>query len=398
MRYQLPALSPISWRAIWSGVSAAISQTHGFAAKKQVEAALHARMGGAQVLLTDSGTSALTLALRCTDRGRHRPVAVPAYGCFDLATAVVGAGERFVLYDVDPSTLSPSRESLTRALDLGADRIIVAHLYGFPVDMTMVRELAKAAGALIIDDAAQGVGASYDGLPLGVCGDIGVLSFGRGKGITAGRGGALVWMGNQFVSAEHLQADTAPAGTGWIPEFVRSTAQLALGRPALYALPAALPFLRLGETEFKPPHEISEASSFSLGVLRETIHLADAETKRRHENALRLMRALDTRILATPVISSGAVPGYLRLPVVDVGAEKAGLSRDLPRRLGVMGGYPKALPDLEGFGSQSLNSNDSFDGARQLATQLFTLPVHSAMSEADLRRLEGWISAYGRED
>jgi dTDP-4-amino-4,6-dideoxygalactose transaminase len=97
-----------------------------------------------------------------------------------------------VLYDLDPATLSPDPASLDRAMSAGAAALVVAHLYGFAVDLDLAARAAERTGALLIEDAAQGVGGSYRGVPLGKCGSLSVLSFGRGTGRTGGRGGALL--------------------------------------------------------------------------------------------------------------------------------------------------------------------------------------------------------------
>ena len=67
--------------------------------------------------------------------------------------------------------------------------VVVAYLYGIPFDTAPVRAAAGAVGAWLIEDAAQGAGASFRGRALGAFGDLSMLSFGRGKGVTAGRGG-----------------------------------------------------------------------------------------------------------------------------------------------------------------------------------------------------------------
>ena len=80
--------------------------------------------GSRDVLLTDSGTSALALALRMAVAARpDRPtVALPAWACYDLATAADAADVGVVLYDLDPATLGPDWASLDRALSAGVPR------------------------------------------------------------------------------------------------------------------------------------------------------------------------------------------------------------------------------------------------------------------------------------
>src|SRR5439155_325596 len=96
---------------------------------------------------------------------------------------------------VHPPLPSPELDSLTAALTAGARLVVVTSLYGVPVQWRAVLECAAAVGAAVIEDAAQGFGASWLGRPLGSLGAVSVLSFGRGKGWTGGRGGALLARG-----------------------------------------------------------------------------------------------------------------------------------------------------------------------------------------------------------
>ncbi len=73
-------------------------------------------------VLTDSGTTALTLAIRAAQRIRPGPVSLPAYCCYDLATAADGAGADVLLYDLDPLTLGPDWSSFERTLGRGSRR------------------------------------------------------------------------------------------------------------------------------------------------------------------------------------------------------------------------------------------------------------------------------------
>ena len=81
-------------------------------------------------------------------------VALPAYGCYDLATAAIGSEARVVLYDLDPATLGPDEGSLRAALSAGARTVVLAHLFGIPVDVGAVRALPEADGVTIVEDAA----------------------------------------------------------------------------------------------------------------------------------------------------------------------------------------------------------------------------------------------------
>src|SRR5262249_32635658 len=78
------------------------------------------------VVFTDSGTTALSAALRAVLEGRPGlSVALPAYACYDLATAAEGAGASVLLYDLDPQTLAPDVTQLQATLRHGAAVVVV---------------------------------------------------------------------------------------------------------------------------------------------------------------------------------------------------------------------------------------------------------------------------------
>jgi dTDP-4-amino-4,6-dideoxygalactose transaminase len=352
--------------------------------------------GAGEVLLTDSGTAALTLAVRAAAAAGGGPVALPAYCCFDVATAAVGAAAPVLLYDLDPATLGPDPGSLRRVLEQGARTIVVAHLYGLPIDYRGVEELAAGFGVLVIEDAAQGAGGALGGRPLGGLGRLAVLSFGRGKGVTGGRGGALLLHGTPVVDVARLRAELLP---GWTApsEPIAALAQWLLARPALYALPASLPFLGLGETIYRPPRPIRAMSAFSLGVLARTLTLAGTENLRRRTNATRLLALVQSVPgLAAVQAPPDAEPGFLRLPVLVAESARDRFRSAEARRLGIMPGYPRTLETLPRLEAHVLNRDAVRPGATHLLDALFTIPTHGQLAEGDLLALEGWIGGSKR--
>jgi hypothetical protein len=101
-RHQLPVYSPLSLGALAGGVGAALSG--GGSAKARVDAWIRERYGARQVLLTDSGTSALALAMQAAvRRSPGKPILLPSYGCYDLVTAAMAAGVEVGWYDIEPT-------------------------------------------------------------------------------------------------------------------------------------------------------------------------------------------------------------------------------------------------------------------------------------------------------
>jgi len=363
-------------------------------ARAAVTAALGERFGCRGLLLSDSGTSALTLALRAGEQRAPGPVALPAYCCYDVATAADGAGVQVLLYDLDPATLAPDLPTLRDALERGARTVVVAHLYGVPVDLAAVRGLTSRYDALLIEDAAQGAGASYDGRPVGSFGSLGVLSFGRGKGVTSGRGGALLANDDTGTTALAAVRDRARPSRTSAAEPIALLAQWFLARPSLYAIPASLPFLGLGETVYRRARETCGMSPFALGVLRRTLDSADGEAASRRAHAERLLAriGLDGGRVQAVRTSASAVPGYLRLPLLVSDEWRERFGSPTAKRLGIMPGYPGILSELVGFGARVRNGSARFPGASRLVARLFTLPTHGLLSERDLRALERWTA------
>lgn len=377
--------SPVSLPGLARGLGAAFGIG---TPSDEVVAALRERHGVSTVVLCDSGTSALVVALRAAVPPGGS-VAFPSYSCVDLAAAARYAGVRVRLYDLEPATLSADLDSLEAALRRGVDAVVAAHLYGFPVDVEGMRTLARAHGATFIEDAAQGAGGTLRGAPTGGLGDVSVLSFGRGKGTTSGRGGAVT------TSAPHWAARLTQAlaemervpNAGW-GDLTRGAAQWLLGRPALYGLPAAIPGLHLGEMVYHPAHEPRSISRAATALLRNALREDPHEIARRRANAATLAHAIGERRDARSIRPlPGAEPGYLRFPVIDTGR------RAHAPALGITRGYPRALfeqpelrPSLHGGEPEPL-------GGRYLRESLFTLPVHGRMSARDLTRVRAWIAA-----
>ncbi len=388
LRQQLPAYSPLPFKAITAAAMTPIAPSG--TPEATVLEAISSRYRPRSILRTDSGTSALTVALQTT--ALSRIVALPAFCCFDVATAVAGADVGIVFYDIDPATLGPDFESLRQALRLGATVVVVAHLYGVPVDMSTTLELAAEAGATVIEDAAQGAGASLAGKPLGTFGSMGVLSFGRGKGCTAGSGGALLANDDAAFDALADADNLGSRGLGW-RELASVWAQWLFARPALYRIPASIPQLGLGESVYRSPTQPRPPSAVSSRVLSVTWSLTEIEAARRRENAARLLFQIDSAREFAPVTPpEQGLPGYLRLPILVSESARAIARNGTARRLGIMPGYPATLATLPGVAARCVDSAADLSGARQLSERLCTLPTHSKLTESDLRQLERWIT------
>jgi dTDP-4-amino-4,6-dideoxygalactose transaminase len=141
----------------------------------------------------DSGTSALELALRAYEIGPGDEVITAANSFIASALAISHAGATPVLVDADPDTYAIDVSAISKAMTSRTRAIIPVHLYGHPVDMDPLRQLAEQHGLVVIEDACQAHGARYKGKRAGSLGHAAAFSFYPGKNLGAcGDGGMLV--------------------------------------------------------------------------------------------------------------------------------------------------------------------------------------------------------------
>jgi len=384
LRHQLPVWSPVSGRAVGAALLAGLTggRRRGAAGLERVTRILSAEYGHQSFLLTDSGTSALSLAIAASGPVGHRLVALPAWGCYDLVTAVIGAGAQALFYDVLPETLGPDPTSFAAALARRPTAVVLVHYFGIPVDVASFRAATDEIGALLIEDAAQAAGGEIGGQPLGRAGSMAVVSFGRGKGRTGGGGGALLVNDPRFGHAlESIRSGLAPAGPGIVGS-LKLLAQWIFGQPAWYGIPARMPWLQLGETIYHPPWPPSGMPPANATALAETWSIAVTEERQRRARAGRWLATLAGRPGARPIeILPGGAPGWLRFPIVGPGLS-AWASAGPRRRLGLMAGYPGPLPRVPALHGRTANPGP-FPGAERLTTDLCTLPTHGLLSAAD---------------
>ena len=150
------------------------------------------RFAAKKVLLTTSCTTALEMSAILTGIEPGDEVIMPSYTFVSTANAFMlrGAKPRFV--DVKPDTLNMDADCVAAAISDKVKAIVPVHYAGVGCEMNAINKLAAENGIAVIEDAAQGVNATYQNQYLGTLGDIGTYSFHETKNFIAGEGGAIV--------------------------------------------------------------------------------------------------------------------------------------------------------------------------------------------------------------
>jgi perosamine synthetase len=167
-----------------------ISSEGPFVARFEEAFAHHA--GRRHAIAVTNGSAALELAVAALGIGPGDEVILPTFTIISCAAAVVRAGAVPVLVDCDPATWTMRVDEVAARITGRTRAIMAVHIYGLPVDMDPLLELARRHGLLVIEDAAEAVGQTYRGRACGGFGEIGAFSFYANKHVTTGEGGMLV--------------------------------------------------------------------------------------------------------------------------------------------------------------------------------------------------------------
>ena len=201
---------------------------------QQLELELAAFHGVPHALTCASGTLAVEAALRALRVGPGDEVAMAAYEYESSFLTVHAIGAKPVLVDVSPRNWNLDPAQLEAAISPQTRAVLCSHLHGGVVPMREVLAIAARHDVKVVEDAAQAPGAIVQGRPAGTWGDIGTMSFGGSKLLTAGRGGALLIRDSQVFQRAKLWLHRGLQA--WAP---LSELQAAALRPQLASLPAA---------------------------------------------------------------------------------------------------------------------------------------------------------------
>ena len=153
---------------------------------------LEQRFDAKKVLLTTSGSTALDMAALLCGLESGDEVILPSFTFSSTANSFVLAGAKLVFVDIRPDTMNIDETLIERAITDKTKVICAMHYAGVACEMDTIMDIARRHKLLVVEDAAQGVMASYKGKALGTIGDFGCYSFHETKNYSMGEGGAVV--------------------------------------------------------------------------------------------------------------------------------------------------------------------------------------------------------------
>jgi dTDP-4-amino-4,6-dideoxygalactose transaminase len=319
---------------------------------RALEDELAARAGVRHGVGVGSGTDALRLALSAVGVRPGDEVITPAFSFVASASTIVMAGARPVFVDIDPATYGLDPDALEAALTSRTRAIVAVHLYGHPSPIDRIAALADRHGVALVEDAAQAVGASWAGRPIGGWGAVACLSFYPTKNLAACGDGGMLLTARDDVAA-HLRR-------------LRHHGDI-------------------GRYEHVELGYCSRLDEVQAAMLRVKLARLDAWTEARRRLAARYRAGLAGLPIGLPTEDPRARHVYhqfvVRHPRRDALAK---VLTDLG--VGTMVHYPRAVPEQPLFGLDG----ERWPQACRAAREVLSLPCYPEMTDAEI---DGVIAA-----
>jgi dTDP-4-amino-4,6-dideoxygalactose transaminase len=186
-----------AWGVAGSGSTSSVT---GGGAVAAFEGEFSGRVGGRPCLAVGSGSAALVVALASVGVAAGCEVVTSVLDWPAARQAIRLLGARPVLVDVDPDTWTLSPAAVAAGVTPRTRAVVATHLFGIPADVPGLREKC-GPGVAVVEDCAQALGASLDGVAVGALGDAAAFSLGPGKHLDAGEGGVVVFAGDELFAA-----------------------------------------------------------------------------------------------------------------------------------------------------------------------------------------------------
>ncbi|WP_273567041.1 DegT/DnrJ/EryC1/StrS family aminotransferase [Maribacter halichondriae] len=169
----------------------------------ELEKALESKMQVKHAQVVSSGTAALTVALVSAGIGAGDEVIMPTFTFVASFESVLALGAVPILVDVD-DTLTLNPKAVENAITQRTKVVMPVHMCGSMADLKALKSICEKYNLLLLEDACQAIGGTFEGKPLGSYGDLGCFSFDYVKTITCGEGGAVITNHEEYkLNADH---------------------------------------------------------------------------------------------------------------------------------------------------------------------------------------------------
>lgn len=345
------------------------------------------------IFFYNSGTESLAAALLSTiiTKNIDKPeVLLPAYSCPELVSAILFTGAKPILIDLEHNKPWLSIQELHNKITVNTVAVIAVNLFGIPEQLNKISEICKKNNIFLIEDSAQAFPDISDDKFWK--GDFIVLSFGRGKPVSTLGGGAILCKNDNLIKHLPVEGQTIINRTTLKSIIYRTKIFLynILLYPYFYLIPHNLPFLKLGETIFKPLKKINS-------IYKENISILDSNIDEYNINfPVRIQQLLTVSIPKTTIINvstecnvNHTITNLVRYPVLlNSRIERDELYKRLnDKGLGASKMYQKPLNEIEGL-KNIFKDQFYFPNAKHFSDTLLTLPIHRNVTPKHIKMIK----------
>lgn len=333
----------------------------------------------------NSGAESLAVAIISTIsyRGIDSPeVILSAYSCPELVSAILYAGAKPVLADLEYQRPWIKISDLENKISKNTVAVIAVNLFGIAEQLGKIRKICDKHKIIMIEDSAQSFPRITDDKFWN--GDFIILSFGRGKPISTLGGGAVLCKNRALIKELPEEGDNAEKGfmSKWIGYRLKVFLYNLLLHPGLYFIPNSLPFLNLGETQFKPLRNIKSMAEENISILDANI---DKYIKTENDEKQHWLSDIISESSLTDLpgacSDSNNTSTLLRYPVLAASCEQRNDVYDTLNRmgLGVSKMYQNPLNKIQGL-EEIFGQQGEFPNAKKFAETLLTFPTHHGLT------------------
>jgi perosamine synthetase len=359
-------------------------QTHSSA----FQTMLSNRLDKPYLTLVNSGTTACYLALKAlASRSSRREVVIPAYTAPSITLPIKKAGLLPRLCEVSLDTLNMDPVHLEKAIGPDTLCVMPVHMFGLPCDMDAIRQTLSDKRIPILEDAASSYGSRLGDRETGTMGDIGFISFNRGKNLSTLAGGCILMddaSTYEYVESEKLKLPVLTAIDQlklWLKLIGLSVAVRPLGYTLLYEFVRRYKYTDL-HTDFVSFQYPEVLAGTGVSLINQEADII----RRRHENGRLLHEGLENIKgiqVAQPI--DDAYTAYNQFPLIlEDPSGRDVLVDDIFRKTGVEATtlYPDPLHHIYDLGYPT--EEDPFPNATYVSRRLLLIPTHPLMNPATL--------------
>jgi dTDP-4-amino-4,6-dideoxygalactose transaminase len=327
-------------------------------------------------LLTPSCTAALEMTALLLGVGPDDEVVIPSFTFVSTANAFALRGARLRYVDIRADTFNLDEADLEAVLGPRTKVVVAMHYAGIGCAMDRILELAARAGALVVEDAAQALRATWEGRPLGTIGALGCFSFHDTKNVTCGEGGVLLVNDARFAERAEILREKGTNRSRFLRGQVDKYSWVDVGSSYL-------------------PSELSAA--FLLAQLEAAAEIT-AQRLRVHARYAGAFEDLDRsgRITLQRVPAGCRHNGHIFSLLLRDEEERTGLMHHLNAN-GVSASFHYVPLHLSPVGRAYAESGRSLPVTQAVASRLLRLPCHSQLQAADQDRIVDLARRYLQE-